>query len=69
MSDNTAADIEAFFVVKNAEEQYSIWPAFKAIPLGWETVGFSGSKEACLEYISQIWTDMRPLSLRQHLQE
>src|SRR5215472_9852035 len=51
-------------VVVNHEEQYSIWPASKELPLGWKTAGKSGSKEECLAYIKEVWTDMRPLSLR-----
>lgn len=56
-----------FNVVVNHEEQYSIWPDYKDIPSGWRAVGKSGKKQECLEYIEQVWTDMRPLSLRQHM--
>lgn len=51
-------------VVVNHEEQYSIWPADRVNPLGWEDAGKSGTKAECLAYISEVWTDMRPLSLR-----
>jgi MbtH protein len=53
-----------FKVVVNEEEQYSIWPDNKEIPLGWSSVNKSGSKQECLDYITTVWTDMRPLSLR-----
>jgi MbtH protein len=53
-----------YTVVVNQEEQYSIWPAGQTIPNGWRSVGQLGSKETCLAYINQAWTDMRPLSLR-----
>jgi MbtH protein len=56
-----------FNVVVNHEEQYSIWPNYKEIPSGWRAVGKSGPKKECLDYIEQVWTDMRPLSLRQHM--
>lgn len=56
---------QTFLVVVNHEEQYSIWPVDQTIPTGWRDVGQKGSKEACLAYINQVWTDMRPLSLRQ----
>ncbi|MDO9103964.1 MAG: MbtH family NRPS accessory protein [Methylovulum sp.] len=56
-----------FQVVVNHEEQYSIWPDYKPVPNGWRTVGKSGVKNDCLEYIEQVWTDMRPLSLRQFM--
>jgi MbtH protein len=51
-------------VVVNHEEQYSIWPSHKKIPLGWRDVGKSGLKAECLDYIKEVWTDMRPLSVR-----
>jgi MbtH protein len=53
-----------FSVVVNSEEQYSIWPEGKQIPAGWTPTGFSGDKRACLDQIEQVWTDMRPASLR-----
>jgi MbtH protein len=55
-------------VVINHEEQYSIWPVNRANPAGWRDAGKSGSKEECLEYIKQVWVDMRPLSVRQTMQ-
>ncbi len=58
-----------FNVVINHEEQYSIWPDYKEIPAGWRAVGKKGLKPECLEYIEQVWTDMRPLSLRRFMQE
>lgn len=55
-----------YLVVVNHEEQYSIWPEWKQdLPLGWKAVEKKGSKEECLAYIEEVWTDMRPLSLRQ----
>ncbi|SMF97563.1 MbtH protein [Methylomagnum ishizawai] len=51
-------------VVINEEEQYSIWPDYKDLPAGWRAVGKAGEKQACLDYIKEVWTDMRPLSLR-----
>jgi len=57
-------DRMTYEVVVNHEEQYSIWPDFKDIPDGWQTVGKTGNKETCLTYINEVWTDMRPLSLR-----
>lgn len=57
-------DNRIYKVVRNHEEQYSIWPAERQSPLGWEDVGKKGLKPECLEYIKEVWTDMRPLSLR-----
>ncbi len=56
-------------VVMNHEEQYSLWPADRENPLGWHDAGKSGSKQECLEYVKNVWTDMRPLSLRQQMAE
>ena len=58
-----------FRVVINHEEQYSIWPEWKAIPAGWRATGFAGEKKACIEHIDSVWTDMRPLSLRRRMEE
>jgi uncharacterized protein YbdZ (MbtH family) len=62
-------DTTIYKVVVNHEEQYSIWPAERDNPSGWRDAGKSGRKEECLGYIEEVWTDMRPLSLRQHMQE
>jgi MbtH protein len=56
-------------VVVNHEEQYSIWPADRDLPVGWREAGKQGSKAECLAYIQEVWTDMRPLSLRQGMDE
>ena len=55
-------------VVINHEEQYSIWPADRENPLGWKDVGKEGTKKECLDYIEEVWTDMRPLSLRKNME-
>lgn len=57
-----------FNVVVNDEDQYSIWPIDYDIPEGWRAVGVSGSKQVCLDHIEQVWTDMRPRSLREQLE-
>jgi MbtH protein len=62
-------DTTIYKVVINHEEQYSIWPAEKANPLGWNDVGKSGLKAECLAYIKEVWTDMRPLSLRKRMEQ
>lgn len=58
------SDKTVFQIVINHEEQYSIWPDYKAIPEGWKAVGVSGDKATCLAHIEEVWTDMRPKSLR-----
>ena len=56
-------------VVLNHEEQYSIWPADRENALGWRDEGKSGTKDECLAHIKEVWTDMRPLSLRKKMDE
>ncbi|MFQ5874602.1 MAG: MbtH family protein [Dehalococcoidia bacterium] len=62
-------DTTIYKVVVNREEQYAIWPADRETPLGWREAGKHGSKAACLAYIKEVWTDMRPLSLRKKMEE
>jgi len=68
----TWADTEddtIYKVVANHEEQYSIWPVHRENPAGWSDAGKSGSKADCLAYIREVWTDMRPLSLRKKMEQ
>ena len=54
-------------VVRNDEEQYSIWPEHKELPAGWFPVGVSGTKDECLAHIREVWVDLRPRSLRERI--
>lgn len=56
-------------VVLNHEEQYSIWPADRENALGWKDAGKQGTKDECLAHIKEVWTDMRPLSLRKSMEQ
>jgi uncharacterized protein YbdZ (MbtH family) len=67
MSKDGKDDLQEHRVVVNAEEQYSIWPLDRELPQGWFEAGKSGPVSECLAYIAEVWTDMRPLSLRQHM--
>jgi MbtH protein len=62
-------DTRTYKVVVNHEEQYSIWFADRENALGWKEVGKVGTKKECLDYIEEVWTDMRPLSLRKHMEQ
>jgi len=62
-------DQTAYKVVVNGEGQYSIWPVHRENALGWKDAGTQGSKEECLAYIKNVWTDLRPLSLRRRMAE
>ncbi|MEZ6030753.1 MAG: MbtH family NRPS accessory protein [Hyphomonadaceae bacterium] len=62
-------DKTIYAVVVNHEEQYSIWPADRELPLGWKKEGKIGTKQECLDHIEEVWTDMRPLSLRKKMEE
>ena len=59
--------IDTYLVVLNDEEQYSIWRKERALPAGWRPEGKEGTQQECLAHIDQVWTDMRPLSLRQRM--
>jgi uncharacterized protein YbdZ (MbtH family) len=60
-------DEGSFFVLVNDEEQHSLWPAFADVPAGWRVVYGEADRAACLDYIEQNWTDIRPKSLRERL--
>ena len=60
-------DNEEYICLINEEEQYSIWFAWKEIPLGWKQVGPKGTKQEVLNYVKEVWTDMRPKSLRKQM--
>lgn len=66
---NDREDTTTYNVVVNSEEQYSLWPAHRELPAGWRAEGKTGPKAECLEHIKTVWTDMRPLSLRQKMDE
>jgi len=69
MSNEEREDTTVYTAVVNKEEQYSIWPADRELPLGWRAVGTPGSKQEVLAWIEEVWTDMRPLSLRRKMEE
>lgn len=62
-----SAPAGTFRVVVNHEEQYSIWAADRELPAGWTDAGKTGSKDECLAHVDEVWTDMRPLSLRKQM--
>ena len=68
MNSGETQDNTIYRVVVNHEKQYSIWPVGRANPPGWADVGRTGSKTECLAYIKEVWTDMRPLSLRKKME-
>ena len=59
---------DRYVIVRNHEDQYSIWSADREIPAGWEPVGEPAPRTACLDRIGELWTDMRPASLRAAMQ-
>jgi MbtH protein len=54
-------------VLRNDEDQYSLWPADYEVPAGWHQAGKQGSKAECMAYVDEVWTDMRPRSLREQM--
>jgi len=69
MAEQDVEDNTIYQVVLNHEEQYSIWPHDRVCPLGWKEAGKAGTKAECLAYIEEVWTDMRPLSLRRKMEK
>lgn len=69
MNSDEQEDNTIYNVVVNLQEQYSIWPVGHETPPGWRSVGKSGSKAECLAYIKEVWTDGRPLSLRNKMKD
>ncbi|MFC6879072.1 MULTISPECIES: MbtH family protein [Actinomadura] len=64
----SASDRTTFRVVVNHEDQYSIWPAGEAEPPGWRDAGKEGTRQECLAFVDRVWDDLRPLSLRRHME-
>lgn len=62
-------DDAVYRVVRNDEEQYSIWRADRDLPPGWYAEGTQGTRQECLEHIGRIWTDLRPMSLRRRMEQ
>jgi MbtH protein len=58
-----------YLVLVNHEGQHSLWPGFAEVPAGWQVVSGPGSRDACLEYVNENWTDLRPKSLVEALGE
>lgn len=69
MDNGTVEQERSYFVVVNSEEQYSIWPTDRNIPLGWRPVGPTGSRDECVSYIKETWVDMRPLTVRRQMSQ
>ncbi|WP_246101077.1 MbtH family protein [Streptomyces cyaneus] len=63
-SEHDALSEPLYQVVFNDEEQYSVWPAHREPPSGWQRDGYTGTKRACLTRIAAVWRDLRPLSVR-----
>ena len=61
-------DKTIYLVLMNCEEQYSLWPKSNAVPNGWKVMK-EGTRAECGQYVNEVWTDMRPLSLRKHMEE
>jgi MbtH protein len=64
-SAHESADGKRYLVVRNDEDQYSIWVEGRPLPAGWHATGFAGEEDACVAHIDLVWTDMRPRSLRE----
>jgi MbtH protein len=58
-----------FLVLVNHENQHSIWPSFADVPAGWSVVHGEASRQSCLDYVEEHWTDLRPTSLIKSMAE
>jgi uncharacterized protein YbdZ (MbtH family) len=58
-----------YLVLINDEGQYSLWPAFLDVPIGWKVTGPKGKRSVCLAFVDQNWIDMRPLSLVRQMED
>jgi MbtH protein len=67
--DRDEEDKTIYKVVVNHKQEYSIWPADRENALGWSDAGKTGTKQECLNYVKEIWTDSKPLSLRKKMEE
>jgi MbtH protein len=68
MKGRKAMDDDATYeVLRNDEEQYSLWPLGHQVPDGWHRVGKEGTRDECSAYVDEVWTDMRPRSLRERM--
>jgi MbtH protein len=56
-------DNATYLVLINEEGQYSLWPSYIDVPQGWTTAHAADTRQRCLDYINENWTDMRPKSL------
>jgi MbtH protein len=56
-----------YHVLVNDEDQHSLWPSFAEIPDGWRSVLGPESRDTCMTYVEEHWTDLRPRSLREHM--
>jgi len=61
-------DARDYMVLVNAELQYSLWLKELTIPPGWQPAGMEGKKDRCLQFVEEVWKDMRPLSLRKAME-
>lgn len=63
MSDSLFDDESTLFLVlKNSENQYSIWPEILSVPSGWKTALGPKSRQACMDWLGANWTDLIPLT-------
>ncbi|PEJ42569.1 MbtH family protein [Bacillus wiedmannii] len=55
-------DNYTYKVLKNEEDQYSLWPVFLDVPIGWNVVHEEASRNDCLQYVENNWKDLNPKS-------
>lgn len=63
MANPFEAEDASYVVLRNDEHQYSLWPVTIDVPAGWEIAKSADTRAACLQFVEENWTDMRPASL------
>lgn len=69
MTNTFESETNTYVVLVNKEGQYSLWPSFSKVPLGWTVVLEAAERQVCLDYVKKNWTDMRPKSLVEAMNE
>jgi len=58
-----------YTVLRNGENQHSLWPAFAEVPGGWTVVHGPGRRDDCMSYVRENWVDLRPRSVAEFVAE
>lgn len=60
MADEEGTAEPQYTACVNGDNQYSIWPVDRDMPIGWTAIGDPGTEEECRQFLRDTMTDMRP---------